>query len=92
MTTLAGTSGVRWLGIASGLWANRDELAAWRERNRVGVPLALDADGSLFRRFGVMQVPTVLLADAQGRIVRRLEGSTDLAGALRPLLAAGHSK
>lgn len=92
IATLAGTPGVRWLGIASGLWANRDELAAWREHNRVGVPLALDADGSLFRRFGVMQVPTVLLADAHGRIVRRLEGKLDLAAALRPLLAAGETR
>jgi hypothetical protein len=56
------------------------------------VPLALDADGALFRRFGVMQVPTVLLADAQGRVVRRIDGPGGLAGAVRPLLAAVRSE
>jgi peroxiredoxin len=85
VTALAGTPGVRWLGISSGLWTDRDELAAWGRKQGVTMPLALDADGTLFRRFGVMQVPTVLLADAQGRIVRRLEGQADLAVAVRAL-------
>ncbi|NUO74105.1 MAG: TlpA family protein disulfide reductase [Frateuria sp.] len=89
VTALAGAPGVRWLGIASGLWTNRDDLAAWRKRYGVPVPLALDADGALFRRFGVMHVPTVLLADAQGRIVRRLEGQADLAAALASLQVQG---
>jgi hypothetical protein len=39
-----------------------------------------------------MHVPTVLLADAQGRIVRRLDGQADLAAALRPLLDAGKAR
>jgi len=91
MTALSRHGSVRWIGISSGLWANRDDLVRWRDEHRVGMPLALDADGALFRRFGVMQVPTVLLADAQGRVVRRLVAPADLADAVRPLLAAGRS-
>ncbi|WP_323374214.1 TlpA disulfide reductase family protein [Frateuria sp. STR12] len=89
VTALAATPGVHWLGIASGLWTDRDDLEGWRRKHRIPVPLALDADGALFRRFGVMHVPTVLLADGQGRIVRRLEGRADLAAALRSLPGAG---
>jgi hypothetical protein len=43
----------------------------------------LDESGELFRTFGVASVPTVLLVDANGRIVRRL----DTAGRLRAGLA-----
>lgn len=92
VASLSGTSGVRWLGIASGLWAERADVEAWQRKHTVAIPLALDADGALFRRFGVMHVPTVLLADAQGRIVRRLDGQGDLTAALRSLLDAGRTR
>lgn len=92
VASLSATPGVRWLGIASGLWAERADVEAWRRKYAVAMPLALDAEGALFRRFGVMHVPTVLLADAQGRIVRRLDGQGDLAAALRPLLDAGSAR
>lgn len=92
VASLSGTSGVRWLGIASGLWAERADVEAWQRKHALAMPLALDADGALFRRFGVMHVPTVLLADAQGRIVRRLDGQGDLAAALRSLLASGSAR
>ena len=38
------------------------------------MPLALDESGALFRHFRVMHVPTLLVWDAQGRLVRRIEG------------------
>ena len=79
----------RWIGISSGLWANRDDLVHWRDEHRVGMPLALDASGALFRRFGVMRVPTVLVADADGRVVRRTEGAD--AGLAAQLQALGNA-
>jgi hypothetical protein len=36
------------------------------------VPLTLDASGRLFRAFGVRDVPTVVLLDAQGQIASKL--------------------
>jgi peroxiredoxin len=75
---LAGRSNVRWLGIASGLWATRGELAAYRDEHHVSIALTLDDSGDLFRKFHVMSVPTVLLADEHGKIVRRLEGHAAL--------------
>jgi thiol-disulfide isomerase/thioredoxin len=76
---------VRWVGVASGLWAGNDDLAAYRDQYKVEMPLILDSAGGLFREFGVTGVPTLLLVDAQGRLVRRIETpdaalATDVAG------------
>jgi peroxiredoxin len=68
----ASDAGVRWLGIASGLWATREDLEEYRTAHAIPVPLALDDSGALFRTFGVREVPALLVVDAQGRIVRRL--------------------
>lgn len=70
---LAKNGRARWIGIASGLWATPEELASYRTDHAVSIPLTLDASGALFRRFGVMKVPTVLVADVDGRLVGRLD-------------------
>ena len=75
---------VRWLGIASGLWANSEDLRHYRAQFKVTIPLTLDASGDVFRTFRVNDVPTILIADANGRIVRRIEGNASQdAAALR---------
>lgn len=70
---LAQDSHAQWLGIASGLWASRDDLADYQREHRIAMPLALDDSGTLFRRFRVMHVPTVIVLDAQGKVLRRSE-------------------
>jgi thiol-disulfide isomerase/thioredoxin len=65
---------LRWLGVASGIWTLASDLTDYAEQNKVTLPLALDADGTLFHDFGVLRVPTVIVADANGRIVKRSEG------------------
>ena len=74
VTALSSDDHVRWLGIASGLWAGKDDLRAYQQEHHLGIPLTLDDSGELFRRFRVMHVPTLLVFDAQGRLVRRIEG------------------
>ena len=64
---------VRWLGIASGLWATPDDLRDYRTKYGVKIPLVLDESGDLFRAFSVSQVPAALIADGSGRIVRRID-------------------
>ncbi|SFS17625.1 Peroxiredoxin [Dyella sp. OK004] len=86
VTALSGNSRVRWLGVASGLWASRDDLAKYRDEHHISMPLTLDDSGALFRRFRVTHVPTLLLLDAQGRIVRRVEeAGPSLGDALKTL-------
>jgi thiol-disulfide isomerase/thioredoxin len=83
-SALSGDPRLRWLGIASGLWANSEDLRKYRAQYNVTIPLTLDASGEVFRAFRVNDVPTVLIADAGGRVVRRIEGSaTQDAAALR---------
>lgn len=79
---------VRWLGIASGLWADQADLRAYQQAHHLALPLALDDSGALFHRFGVMHVPTLLVFDAQGKLVRRIEGvDTQLGETLKALSA-----
>ncbi len=64
---------VRWLGVASGLWATPEDLQAYRVRYKVTIPLTLDESGALFREFRVTNTPTLIVADSQGKIVRRVD-------------------
>jgi peroxiredoxin len=67
-------SSVRWLGVASGLWAVPRELEDYRAQHDTPIPLMLDESGEWFRAFDVSDVPTLLVADATGRLVRRVDG------------------
>jgi peroxiredoxin len=78
VTAVAGEGNARWLGVASGLWATAPDLKEYRVKYHVDIPLALDESGALFRSFNVNEVPVVIVADASGRIVRRIEAA-DLA-------------
>jgi hypothetical protein len=66
---------VRWLGIASSLWATQEDLAKYQADYKVTIPLTLDESGALFRTFQVRNVPTLIVIDSHGRIERRIEGS-----------------
>ena len=65
---------MRWLGVASGLWAVPRELESYRAEHDTPIPLMLDESGAWFRAFEVSDVPTLLVADASGRLVRRIDG------------------
>lgn len=66
--------GVRWLGVASGLWSTPDELRAYDAEYAPRIPLTLDETGEWFRTFGVMHTPTIVIADAGGTIVKHVRG------------------
>lgn len=74
---LAQSSRARWLGVASGLWANADDVADYRGKYGVTIPLTVDESGTLFRAFGVRDTPTMIIADADGKVVRRLEAGQE---------------
>jgi peroxiredoxin len=69
---LTGDPEVRWLGIASGLWANRGDLRDYRKQYGVRIPLSLDESGALFREFNVSEVPAALVIGKNGRILRQI--------------------
>jgi thiol-disulfide isomerase/thioredoxin len=75
VTQLARGSQLRWLGIASGLWATLEDLREYQVKQKIDIPLALDESGALFRQFAVTSTPTIVLADANGRLVRRIDAN-----------------
>lgn len=85
---LVANGDVDWLGIAGGPWSTSKDLAAYKAKTNTKLPLAFDAGGALFRAFGVHQIPTVVLLDPDGRLVRLLgPDDRDLADAARALHA-----
>lgn len=65
---------VQWLTVASRVWTTEAGLEAYRKTHRVETPLVLDASGEIFQRFGIMEVPTVIIVDTHGRILERFDG------------------
>ena len=49
-------------------------MRAFVAEKHLTMPTAIDESGELLRRFGVTSVPTVIVTDAHGRIVQRVEG------------------
>jgi thiol-disulfide isomerase/thioredoxin len=86
---LAATAKMRWIGVASGLWATTAELADYRQENRVSIPLALDESGDVFRRFGVRDVPTFIVVSPEGQLEHGTGKLTDLTGP-RPASSRGN--
>lgn len=64
---LSQNTDIEWLALASGLWTEQADIDAYLETTEVKVPVALDTDGALFRKFGIQQIPSVVLIDGQGK-------------------------
>jgi len=75
---------VRWLGVASGLWATSEDLQDYQKKYAIGIPLSLDESGKMFREFGVNNTPVMIVADAKGTIIQRIE--TDKSQTLQQVL------
>jgi peroxiredoxin len=65
---------LRWVGINSGLWTMPGDLQSYARQYGTSLPLALDTDSHLFRAFDITSAPTVIVTDASGSIVKRIEG------------------
>jgi peroxiredoxin len=89
LAALVGKPGVAWIGIVRGVWTNQADVAEYRTESKIAYPLVLDADGSLFRAFGVRNAPTVALIDRDGKLVRLVgPGDHDLPDAVAKLVGA----
>lgn len=61
----------RVIGIASGLWADQQDVLDYQREHHLPVPLTVDESGKLFHRFGVQDVPTFIVIDSDGHIVSK---------------------
>ena len=75
-----------WMAVSSRVWVTEADVLAYQKKMQLAYPAALDSTGEIFRLFGVKEVPTVIIVDADGTIRHRFDGfSPDLAGALASL-------
>ena len=69
---LARAGNIQWIGVASGIWTSESDLEDYKKTMKSILPLALDKTGSLFGRFGIRQIPSIVLIDGEGKLSRVL--------------------
>jgi peroxiredoxin len=65
--------------IAVNIQESRSTVASWIREKKVTIPILLDADGDVTRRYRVIATPTAFLIDRQGRVLGRVVGPRDWA-------------
>jgi thioredoxin-related protein len=75
--------------LAVNIEESRSTVGNWAREKRVTLPILLDPDGELIRKYGVIATPTVFLIDGQGRLLGRVVGPRDWAGPAAKALLAG---
>ncbi|WP_429234299.1 redoxin domain-containing protein [Aeromonas salmonicida] len=77
---------IDWVGVSSGLWVSAADLLDYQKTTKSSLPLALNDDDSLFRAFGVRDIPSVVLLDSQSRVTHIIgPKDTNLADAVNSL-------
>lgn len=66
--------GLRWVAVAFPVWTSNDDIADYRKRLGVTVPIAIDHGNAWFRRFGARDSYTTVLLDASGAELGRTSG------------------
>jgi alkyl hydroperoxide reductase subunit AhpC len=75
--------------IAVNIEESRSTVASWIREKKVTIPILLDADGDVTRRYSVIATPTAFLIDRQGRVLGRVVGPRDWASPAGKALIAG---
>jgi len=75
--------------IAVNIQESRSTVASWIREKRVTIPVLLDADGDVTKRYSVIATPTAFLIDRQGRVLGRVVGPRDWASPEGKALIAG---
>jgi len=65
--------------IAVNIQESRSTVASWIKEKKITIPVILDADGDVTRRYSVIATPTAFLIDQQGRVLGRVVGPRDWA-------------
>ncbi|WP_228289681.1 redoxin domain-containing protein [Shewanella cyperi] len=66
-------SHTQWLSVSTNLWTSKEDLTEYQAGHGAVGPIIFDADGELFARFGVTQVPTVITVDQAGRVTDKVD-------------------
>jgi peroxiredoxin len=72
-----------WIAVGYQVWTDTDDIAEYRKRLGVTLPIGIDRDGSWFRRFAVRDPYATILLDPSGAELGRVTGdASDLAALL----------
>jgi thiol-disulfide isomerase/thioredoxin len=72
--TAAAGNRVNWIVIAERVWSTPADIADYRSRYSVQQSVGMDATGEIFRKYGIREVPTVVIVGADGKIQERFDG------------------
>ncbi len=75
--------------VAVNIRESPSTVAAWASDQKLAIPILLDTDGEVARRYGVIATPTSFLIDRQGRLLGRIVGPRDWASVAGAALIAG---
>jgi alkyl hydroperoxide reductase subunit AhpC len=75
--------------LAVNIQEGHSTVAAWARESRVTIPMLLDTDGVVTRRYGVIATPTTFLIDREGRQLGRAVGPRDWDSPAARALIAG---
>jgi len=75
--------------IAVNIQESRSTVANWIKEKKITIPVLLDADGDVTRRYSVIATPTAFLIDRRGRVLGRVVGPRDWASPEGKALIAG---
>lgn len=63
---------IQWIGVVSGIWTSESDLQDYKQLTGTKLPLVLDKTGTLFGRFGIRKIPSVVLIDSEGNFSKVL--------------------
>jgi peroxiredoxin len=75
--------------IAVNIQESRSTVASWIKEKKVTIPVLLDTDGDVTKRYSVIATPTAFLIDRQGRVLGRIVGPRDWDSPVGKALFAG---
>lgn len=65
------SSEVQWVTVSTNLWSSINDLNDYRKSYGTTLPIVFDKDSSLFKLFGVNQLPTITLIDSEGKVTMK---------------------
>lgn len=64
----ADASSIDWVTISTNVWSSVPELEEYKKSYQTTLPIVFDQSGDIFKRFGVNQIPTIVLINKNGEI------------------------
>lgn len=61
-------SEIQWVTVSTNLWSSVADLKDYQNNYHTTMPIVFDADGELFKAFGVNQLPTITVIEANGKM------------------------